>query len=88
LEKNPQGKAKAKVFRSETLVSYFERLEVLAPLAKEYEELRKELGEALKGYPVVYVGPFVITGKQVVRSQYVSPEVSYWSWKWARKDAK
>lgn len=63
-----------------TLIAHLERLELLLPSVKEYNDLRKILGAEFEGVSDMKLGRFRITGKEVNRSEYTVPAGTYWKW--------
>ncbi|HDD70670.1 MAG TPA: hypothetical protein ENF94_00755 [Candidatus Woesearchaeota archaeon] len=63
------------------LLEKLDRWYELKQLLKEYNELDKQIKEALKGKERVVLGSFLITGKWVKRKTYEVPETEYWQMK-------
>lgn len=75
----PELKAQAmEIIDDEELEQKLFRREELSSLAKEYQELDKEIKKTVEGKERLMVGNFVIRGKMIERKEYSVPAGSYW----------
>lgn len=60
------------------LLELLEKRDVLMTAHKEYEEIDRELKEAVKGREKILVGNFLVTGKWQERGEYVAKASRFW----------
>ncbi|MBT9166758.1 MAG: hypothetical protein DDT19_00082 [Syntrophomonadaceae bacterium] len=78
----PELKAQAmEIIDSQELEEKLLRREELSPLAKEYQELDKEIKKMVEGKEKLLVGDFLIQGKRIERKEYSVNASSYWQCK-------